>query len=108
MIKIPILTQKCYSLTEQAEIFIFYCQCSIKDYLSTLQGTSKEFYTYINTSQQNFTNLKEHGRKRDSTSTISLPKLIKYTLAEASQAPDTNVLMSGAKDRLITSPVCPK
>jgi len=29
------------------------------------------------------------------------------TLAEASQAPDTNDLMSGATERLMTSPVCP-
>lgn len=36
-------------------------------------------------------------------------KSCKYllTFAEASQAPDTNVLISGAKERLITSPVWP-
>lgn len=31
----------------------------------------------------------------------------RQTLAEASHAPDTNVLMSGDKDKLITSPVWP-
>jgi hypothetical protein len=35
------------------------------------------------------------------------PSTIQLTLAEASQAPDTNERMSGASDRLITSPVCP-
>lgn len=29
------------------------------------------------------------------------------TLAEASHAPETNVRMSGARDRDMTSPVCP-
>ena len=29
------------------------------------------------------------------------------TLAEASQAPDTNVFWSGPRDTLMTSPVCP-
>ena len=30
-----------------------------------------------------------------------------FTLAEASQAPDTNVRISGDRERDITSPVCP-
>ena len=35
-------------------------------------------------------------------------KMFSYlTFAEASQAPDTKVLMSGANDKLITSPVWP-
>lgn len=31
----------------------------------------------------------------------------RHTLAEASHAPDTNVRVSGARDKDITSPVCP-
>lgn len=36
-----------------------------------------------------------------------IPSLMSQSLAEASQAPDTNILVSGARDRLITSPVWP-
>ena len=35
------------------------------------------------------------------------PSRISHNLAEASHAPDTNVLKSGDKDNDITSPVCP-
>lgn len=36
-----------------------------------------------------------------------IPSLMSQSLAEASQAPETNILVSGARDRLITSPVWP-
>ena len=36
-----------------------------------------------------------------------IPSRTSHSLAEASQAPETNSLVSGARDRLITSPVCP-
>ena len=56
----------------------------------------------------------DDGRTTEHGYTISSPcepdgsgELKTHTLAEASQAPDTNVLMSGDNDKLITSPVCP-
>lgn len=36
-----------------------------------------------------------------------IPSRTSQSLAEASQAPETNSLVSGARERLITSPVCP-
>lgn len=36
-----------------------------------------------------------------------IPSRTSQSLAEASQAPETNSLVSGARDRLMTSPVCP-
>lgn len=36
-----------------------------------------------------------------------IPSLMSQSLAEASQAPDTNSLVSGARERLMTSPVWP-
>lgn len=38
---------------------------------------------------------------------LHMPSLTSQSLAEASQAPETNNLVSGASERLITSPVCP-
>lgn len=38
---------------------------------------------------------------------LHMPSRTSQSLAEASQAPDTNSLVSGARDRLITSPVWP-
>lgn len=38
---------------------------------------------------------------------IKFKKNATRTLAEASQAPDTNVRISGDKERDMTSPVCP-
>lgn len=36
-----------------------------------------------------------------------IPSRTSQSLAEASQAPETNSLVSGARERLMTSPVCP-
>lgn len=36
-----------------------------------------------------------------------IPSRTSQSLAEASHAPDTNSLVSGARERLMTSPVCP-
>ena len=36
-----------------------------------------------------------------------IPSRTSQSLAEASQAPETNSLVSGASERLMTSPVCP-
>lgn len=38
---------------------------------------------------------------------LHMPSRTSQSLAEASQAPETNNRESGAKDRLMTSPVCP-
>lgn len=38
---------------------------------------------------------------------LHMPSRISQSLAEASQAPETNNRESGARDRLMTSPVCP-
>lgn len=38
---------------------------------------------------------------------LHMPSRTSQSLAEASQAPETNNLESGASDRLMTSPVCP-
>ena len=38
---------------------------------------------------------------------LHIPSLTSHSLADASHAPDTNSRVSGARDRLITSPVCP-
>lgn len=39
---------------------------------------------------------------------LQQPSRISHNLADASQAPDTNVRISGDKLRDITSPVCPR
>lgn len=38
---------------------------------------------------------------------LQVPSRMSHNFALASHAPDTNVRVSGAKDRDITSPVCP-
>lgn len=38
---------------------------------------------------------------------LHMPSRTSQSLAEASQAPETNNRASGANDRLMTSPVCP-
>lgn len=38
---------------------------------------------------------------------LHMPSRMSQSLAEASQAPETNNRESGASDRLMTSPVCP-
>lgn len=38
---------------------------------------------------------------------LHIPSRISHSFEEASQAPETKVLISGLRERLITSPVCP-
>jgi len=38
---------------------------------------------------------------------LHIPSRISHNFEEASQAPETKVLMSGLRERLITSPECP-
>ena len=48
---------------------------------------------------------RERGRKKEKDKEIGTEIKSRFTLAEASQAPETNVLWSGERERDITSPV---